>query len=113
MPDETIIAIPHPEQLVVLDDPDVVLVVEEEHLEVVVTTPGPQGPPGPPDEFRYVHNQMVPASVWTIPHNLDGFPNVTVVDSANREVIGDLEWIDNNTVQASFASAFGGKAFVS
>jgi hypothetical protein len=105
---ETIIAIPHPE---------IVLVVEEDPIVVNVATeglqgrPGLEGPPGP--DFRYVHNQLVPATVWTIVHNLNGFPNVATVDSSGKEVIGDVEWLDANTVQAAFTAAFGGKAYLS
>jgi hypothetical protein len=73
--------------------------------------PGPQGPPGP--NFTYVHTQNAPAAVWTIVHNLGGFPNVSIESSSGDEVQGDLDWPDANTVVASFSSAFGGKAYLS
>lgn len=77
--------------------------------------PGPPGPPGPPGSgtFSYVHDQLVPANPWTITHNLNGYPNITVVDSSQREVEGDVTYIDLNTIQVSFAGAFAGKAYLS
>jgi hypothetical protein len=61
----------------------------------------------------YTHNQLVPATVWTVTHNLGYFPNITVVDSTNREVIGSTEYIDLNTIQLTFSGAFSGKAYAS
>jgi hypothetical protein len=63
--------------------------------------------------FKYVHDQMTPSAVWVVVHGLNGFPNVTAIDSSNSEIVGDLAYIDSNTVQISFASATGGKAYVS
>lgn len=73
--------------------------------------PGPTGPPGP--TFAYVHDQAVPAAVWTINHNLNGFPNVTVIDSAGTQVEGDVAYVSANQIVATFAAAFSGKAYLS
>lgn len=54
----------------------------------------------------------VPASVWTLTHNLNRFPSVTIVDSAGTEVIGDVAYTDANTVTATFGSAFSGVAYI-
>jgi UDP-3-O-[3-hydroxymyristoyl] glucosamine N-acyltransferase len=61
----------------------------------------------------YTHDQAVPAATWTIKHNLGYHPNVTVVDSSDRVVIGDVTYVDENTVIATFAASFGGKAYLS
>lgn len=74
--------------------------------------PGIQGPPGS-GTWNYIHEQMVPANPWTIVHNLDGYPNVTVVDSSQREVEGDVTYIDVNTITIDFVGAFAGRAFLS
>ena len=118
MPDETVIAIPHPEQLIVVEDVDTVLVVEEEIFEVIVTTPGPQGPPGGTIvevEFTFYHKhvQAVPASVWNINHALGAEPNVTVVDSAGTQVEGEVEYLDADNVRLTFQSGFSGEAYLS
>lgn len=75
---------------------------------------GPQGPPGPPgSNFTYVHNQASPASVWSIMHNLGGYPNVTVEDSGGNEVSGDITYVDANNIVLSFNASFSGQAFLS
>src|SRR5574337_238515 len=54
---------------------------------------GPKGDKGDPGEnadqsFQYVHNQAVASAMWNIPHNLGGYPNITVEDSAGTVVEG-------------------------
>jgi hypothetical protein len=98
-------------------DVEGVVVVQEDRF-VQVATPGIQGPPGPKGDpgtggFTYVHDQGVPATIWTIFHGLGGYPNVTVVDSSGREVIGEVEYIDGSVLKVKFAAAFSGKAFLS
>lgn len=74
---------------------------------------GPPGPPGPTPTISYVHDQITPALVWTIVHNLGFFPNISVVDSGGNEVEGVVRYIDQNTVEVTFTAAFGGKAYLS
>jgi hypothetical protein len=74
--------------------------------------PGEQGPPGS-GSASYVHDQQVPAAVWDITHDLGFYPAVSVVDTSNSEVEGDLEYIDVNSVRVSFSTPFGGKAYLS
>jgi hypothetical protein len=73
--------------------------------------PGPQGTSGA--LFSYTHTQLTPAAVWTVVHGLGGFPNVTAIDSADSEIVGDLLYIDSNTVQITFSSGTAGKAYIS
>jgi hypothetical protein len=61
----------------------------------------------------YVHSQISSASTWTITHNLGYFPSVTVVDSSNNVVVGDVTYISDNVVTVSFNATFGGKAYLS
>ena len=61
----------------------------------------------------YRHIQTVPSAVWTIPHNLGFYPNVSVVDSTGREVVGEITYVNMNTVQLTFSAAFGGEAYLS
>lgn len=60
----------------------------------------------------YTHRQNTAQSVWTIQHNLARFPSVTIVDSGDHRVIGEIQYIDENTVQVSFSGAFSGKAYL-
>lgn len=63
-------------------------------------------------EDAYIHNQAEPANSWMITHNLNKFPSVTIVDSANTEVIGDIQYNNTNTLTVTFSSAFSGKAYL-
>ena len=55
--------------------------------------------------------QAQAAKVWTITHGLGKRPSVTVVDSAGTAVIGEIEYLDDNTVRLTFCSAFSGTAY--
>lgn len=61
----------------------------------------------------YRHVQSTPSASWTISHMLSMYPSVTVVDSSKRVVLGDVQYLDPNTVSATFAGAFSGEAFCS
>jgi hypothetical protein len=76
--------------------------------------PGPQGGVGPigPPGTTSVYDQYVPASVWTIAHNLGRYPSVTTVDSGGDTVYGDIDYLSANELTISFASAFGGVAYL-
>lgn len=72
---------------------------------------GPQGPPGP--AFSHVHDQDVAEAIWTINHDLNGYPNVTVVDTAGSVVEGSVVYESPNTVTIEFTGGFSGKAYLS
>lgn len=73
---------------------------------------GPQGIQGPPGtDATYLHEQFVPQATWTVNHNLNKYCSVTIVDSAGSAVFGNVEYLDMNSVQLVFSSAFSGKAF--
>ena len=60
----------------------------------------------------FVFTQGTAASTWTVNHNLEKFPSVMVVDSANNVVIGDITYTNNNSLTVSFSSTFSGKAYI-
>lgn len=60
---------------------------------------------------NYVYTQAVADSVWEIQHNLNKYPSITIVDSADNVVIGDIVYIDMNNVRITFAASFSGKAY--
>jgi hypothetical protein len=72
---------------------------------------GEQGEPGTGDAF-YLHDQMIAASTWTITHNLNKYPSVTIVTSAGDEVEGDVSFPTINTVTLNFSASFSGKAYL-
>lgn len=66
-----------------------------------------------PVSGSYTHIQVVAASTWTINHNLGYYPAVSIVDSGENLVMGDVTYISTNTLSVSFNASFGGKAYLS
>ena len=63
-------------------------------------------------KFSHIHNQTVSSSTWNITHNLNKYPSVSIVDSSNEEVIGEVEYINSNSLTVKFSAPFSGKAFL-
>jgi len=61
----------------------------------------------------YIHTQSLSAATWVVNHNLGFYPAVTVVDSGENVVIGDVTYTSVNSLSISFTAAFGGKAYLS
>lgn len=70
----------------------------------------PQGVGGG-DKF-YQHNQRVSSDVWEVKHNLNKFPSVSVVDSAENKVQGEVQYLDSNNLIITFSAPFSGKAYL-
>lgn len=60
----------------------------------------------------YIYTQTIPEAVWTIQHDLDKFPSVTVVNINNVVLYGEMTYIDSNSLQITFSGGFSGKAFL-
>jgi hypothetical protein len=58
-----------------------------------------------------VYTQSSPSATWVVNHNLNKYCSVTVVDSADNIVFGDVLYNSLNQVTLTFAGAFSGKAF--
>ena len=68
-------------------------------------------------DITYTHNQSTTSNTWTITHNLNRFPSVTVVDSADTIVYGTVVYNSANQLTITFfqggsALAFSGKAYL-
>jgi hypothetical protein len=89
--------------------------------QIVVTAPGPQGTSGADgvqsseivDLVSYVHNQGSASAEWTVNHNLNFYPNVTVYDSANSMVEGTVNHTNQVQLKIIFSAAISGKAHLS
>jgi hypothetical protein len=77
---------------------------------VTITTGGGGG--GGSDAY-YRHVQSVAASTWTVVHNLEKRPAITVVDSGGDIWFGNVHYDSDNQVTISFGVAFGGEAYFS
>jgi len=60
----------------------------------------------------FIFTQGSPSNTWNITHTLNKFPSVSVVDSANNEVEGDVHFVDQNNITITFSSSFSGKAYL-
>lgn len=58
----------------------------------------------------YVHEVTVAAAVWTVEHNLERYPLVTVWNSAGEKVEPDVTYSDENTVVITHGRAETGHA---
>lgn len=60
----------------------------------------------------YTFTQASASVVWTVQHDLDKFPSVTMVLSTGQKGYGDIVYIDENNLTITFASAESGKAYM-
>ena len=82
----------------------------------IVSGTGGSGPSGDItviiNTSTFIFTQAVAATVWNINHSLCKFPSVTVVDTGDTVVVGQVEYIDNENIRITFNSAFSGKAYL-
>lgn len=76
---------------------------------------GPQGPAGPSGTGTgsAVWEQNVPSDMWVVTHSLPYHPSVTVLDSSDRLVEGDVQYGAVGQLTVSFVAAFSGKVLMS
>ena len=60
---------------------------------------------------KYSHDQSSAANVWTVNHNLDKKPAVSVVDSTDNVIICEVEYTSLNQVELRFSTPYSGKAY--
>ena len=92
----------------VVNDIDGTAVVAKEKGNTVVVT-GVIG--GVSQDSNYAYTQSSPSAQWVIVHNLAKYCSVTVVDSGDNMVFGEVLYNSLNQVTLTFAGAFSGKAF--
>jgi len=60
----------------------------------------------------YTFVQAGASATWTVQHNLNKFPSVTMTLSTGQKGYGDIVYIDENNLTITFASAESGKAYM-
>ncbi len=60
----------------------------------------------------FVFTQGTPSTVWTIQHNMDKFPSVSVVNNNNVLMYGETTYVDKNNLTINFSAGFSGKAYL-
>jgi hypothetical protein len=63
-------------------------------------------------DSTFTFTQGVSSVTWNIQHNLARFPSVSVVNTNEFVIHGEVEYIDNNNVTLTFSAAFAGKAYL-
>lgn len=62
---------------------------------------------------NFVFEQAIASDTWTIEHNLDKFPSITVVDSAGTmQLPDDIIYVSTSEITVKFISAFAGTAYL-
>ena len=64
-----------------------------------------------PDK-AFVFEQNEPSEKWIIDHPLEKHPSITVVDTEGVLVQGDVQYVDDDTIEVTFSTAFAGKAYL-
>lgn len=73
--------------------------------------PGEQGPPGPAGGIvAFEHVQSSAATTWTIAHNLGVRPVVSVTTTGGLQMLGNVVYLSDLTLQITFAVAVAGVA---
>lgn len=113
--DETsdLVVITDAEMLTILDsDVDVTVIDTPEYVVINDGLPGPPGPPGPSGS-KFIYVQSTPTATWIVPHNLNGYVDVTILNAANTIVEADVVETDLNTATVMFSLPQSGIAIVS
>lgn len=91
--------------------------VKQPSLQNTIVIPRPttsvsiKGVTGGGGDAHYTHVQGTAEATWEVTHNLNKRASVTVVDSTDNVVIGEIEYLTMNSVRLKFAGAFSGKAY--
>lgn len=89
------------------DTPNQVIVDQDSPNQIIIRSGGAAG-----NTRRHVHTQATASATWVISHTLGGKPSVTVVDSADTYVIGEVTYNSNTQVTVSFTVPFAGFAYL-
>ena len=64
------------------------------------------------EDKEFIFNQPTPQVTWTINHNLNKFPSVSVVNTNNILMYGDTTYVDKDNLIITFSAGFSGKAYL-
>jgi hypothetical protein len=61
---------------------------------------------------NFVFDKPSASAVWVVTHNMGKFPSVSIVDTANDQVEGEVKYNSNNQLTITFTAAVAGKAYL-
>ena len=92
------------EQIVELTGTNDINIVSISNTQLTIDAPGDK-------TFIFTQTNPVPL-VWNIQHNLNKYPSVSVVDSANEILFGNVEYVNQNLLTITFTAGFSGFAYL-
>lgn len=60
----------------------------------------------------YLHDQQTASSSWVITHNMDKYPSVSIVDTSNDIIMGEIRYNSLNQLTITFTADISGKAYL-
>jgi hypothetical protein len=60
--------------------------------------------------FTFIQN--IPSALWSINHNMNTYPSITLVDSAGHAFDADYYYVDKNNIEITIISPVAGKAYL-
>lgn len=63
-------------------------------------------------DSHYTHDQNTSSATWNVAHNLGKKPSVTVVDSGDTVLHGQIEYTDLNNLTITLSAPTSGKAYI-
>ena len=61
---------------------------------------------------NYVHDQQVASNSWVVPHALNKYASVSIVNTANQVIVGEITYNTLNQLTITFTSPISGKAYI-
>ena len=92
------------------DTPNQVIINQDSPNQVLVRGGGIGGSSA--NTRRHVFDQQIASATWVITHTLGGRPSVTIVDSADTHVFGEVQYNSDTQITVMFSAAFSGKAYL-
>ena len=68
--------------------------------------------PAQSGDLNFTFTQATASATWTVQHNLNKLPSVSVVNSNNVLMYGGITYVDSNNLIISFSGGFSGKAYM-
>lgn len=60
----------------------------------------------------YLHNQQTASASWVVIHNMNKYPSVSIVDTANDIIMGEIKYNSLNQLTITFTADISGKAYL-
>ena len=61
---------------------------------------------------NYIYDQISLSTIWTIEHNLNKYPSVTVKDTGGNSYTGEVVYLNPNKLEVHFSVPISGRAYL-